>query len=282
MKKIIFGSLCILLNYFPAISQEIINKPVQHFNLAIQQINIPGLDNFMNLQTLNQNINNSVSTSQIGDENSVNINQQKDNGTAIGNKLDVYQSGNSNEFNLHQSGSGNILLGVQSGSITDIENSFARKNLIIEKKNTIALPAYSLTPNLMEGNSLNIEQNGSKNGIIAIQDGTNNTFSAKQSGSNNYLYTLQKGVNNSIIDYKQDNESDNILYDKIIQVGDNLSLRIDNSLNSRKTGDIFIQTGTNLSFELNNIQRTSCGGVEVNMTGNNMKVKVDQTYFSVH
>lgn len=258
--------LFMLLNYFPATSQEIIDTALPNNNLAIQQIELPTYDDLQTLQTLNQNIGNTVSTTQQGDENIIYITQQNNNITAHGNKSEIYQTGDLNKLNADQEGGGNVLLGFQLGVSNGADN------------NNFSSPTSPLTPDLPAGNSLNIVQNGINNGIIAIQEGTNNSLSAEQSGSNNYMYALQEGANNSVIGYKQDNESDQMLYDKIIQIGDNLSLRINNAFNSNKNGDTFVQTGTNLSFQLNNNQNTFTGGVEVNMRGNNMKVIVDQSF----
>jgi len=41
-----------------------------------------------------------------------------------------------------------------------------------------------------------------------------------------------------------------------------------------------LQTGTNLSIEINNSLLNSLGGVEINQSGKDMKVVIDQSYFS--
>ena len=41
-----------------------------------------------------------------------------------------------------------------------------------------------------------------------------------------------------------------------------------------------MQTGTNLSFELNSDLINTAGGINVKQTGKDMKVVIDQSYFS--
>jgi len=94
------------------------------------------------------------------------------------------------------------------------------------------------------------------------------------------LFALQKGSNNLLTGYKQENESDQVLSDRVIQIGDNLTLKSDEVSKSSVNGNTFLQTGRNLSLEIKSDLINSAGGMDVKQTGKDMKVVIDQSYFS--
>ena len=278
MKKFILNILFLALYYVPSFCQEVINTPTVQINPSITQLSNIGLDNILSFQMLNQDLNNSVISNQIGSDNGVVINQEKDNTSRKSNQTVTNQIGNSNEINLNQKGSGNLLVNYQVGNTFENESVMKNELLVNEKQSIMSSVPYEINSGLTPGNEnkLDILQVGNNNGILAIQEGTNNSFTGEQKGQNNNLYLLQKGINNSVSGYSQGNESETVLFEKVIQVGDNLNLKTTNTSLDRNTGNTYIQTGTNLSIQLSNTQFNAAGGVEVTMTGNNMKVQIDQ------
>jgi hypothetical protein len=282
MKKLIFYLLFPLLSSVSTYSQEILNITGTDTNEAIQQIRTPGIDNIMSFQTLNQGISNYALTKQIGNQNRADIKQQNDANSEMSNQSYTVQSGNSNELIIGQIGSGNLLLGFQLGYMALLTGNKTECSVGTETTNTSSTEMAGLGNGyIVEGerNKMTISQNGNNNGIMAIQQGSDNTISAEQTGNNNYLLALQKGTNNSITGYKQENETDQVLFDKVIQTGENLNLKTDNGSRLSIAGNTFIQTGTNLSLQVNNDLLNSEGGIEINQKGNDMKVVIDQSFF---
>lgn len=249
-------------------SQALINSP-ELTNEAIKQISSTGYDNILMLQNTNKGISNYVSTQQTGDLNTSRINQQHNASSEMSNQSHTVQLGNSNDLILAQIGSGNLILASQMG---------------LTKQSVILQPGNSMDVNspLLEGesNKMIIKQNGSNNGIKATQQGSDNTLLAQQNGKNNYLLALQEGSNNSIAGYSQENISDQVLYDKIIQIGDNLSLKSDVVSKSSINGNSFVQQGSNLALTINSELINSPGGLDIKQSGHDMKVVIDQSYFS--
>jgi len=278
MKKFIFYILFLILNSFQAYSQEIINITGQDTNGAIQQISLPGIKDILGFQTLNRNTGNYVSLQQSGNHNATNINQQSGS-LEMTNQAYTVQSGTSNELTLGQTGSSNLLLGFQLGYLatlngTQQDNQTAVPTGFVES----LIAGNTITPE-GDGNKMTLTQTGNNNGIMAIQQGSDNTISVQQTGNNNYFLALQKGSNNTISDYKQENTTGLVLYDKIVQTGDYLILKSDIASMSG-AGNTFMQTGTHLSLEMNSDLINSPGGIQVTQTGKDMKVVVDQSYFS--
>ena len=278
MKKFIFYILFLILNSFQAYSQEIINITGQDTNGAIQQISLPGIKDILGFQTLNRNTGNYVSLQQSGNHNATNINQQSGS-QEMTNQAYTVQSGTSNELTLGQTGSSNLLLGFQLGYLatlngTQQDNQTAVPTGFVES----LIAGNTITPE-GDGNKMTLTQTGNNNGIMAIQQGSDNSISVQQTGNNNYFLALQKGSNNTISDYKQENTTGLVLYDKIVQTGDYLILKSDIASMSG-AGNTFMQTGTHLSLEMNSDLINSPGGIQVTQTGKDMKVVVDQSYFS--
>lgn len=273
MKTAIIFRIILLMSYLSAFSQEAANNGGSTTNEAIQQIQTPSIDDILVFQTLNRSVGNYVFTQQAGKENQVSINQQNETRSTMSNQAYTFQNGNSNELTIEQNGTENLLIGFQLGFIT---------NTFVRQQNMELGDLNYRTEFIPDGdrNKIMISQKGSNNGVMAIQEGTDNFISANQNGSNNYLFALQKGENNSVRDYKQENMTVEILYDKIIQVGDNLSLKTDLPSSSSLKGNTFLQTGTNLSLEITNNLLNTLGGVEVNQKGSDMRVIIDQSYFS--
>ena len=283
MKLFLLYLVILLLNFMPCFSQDIINNTGTVPNEAIQQISLPGIDNIMSFQNLNRAVSNYVLTQQTGNLNSATINQQKDGSSELSNQSYTVQSGNSNELTIGQIGSGNLLLGFQLDYISNLldQKQQSQDNVL---KSTLLKSGSPADGNgyMVEGerNKMIITQDGTDNGVMAVQQGSDNTISADQKGENNYLLALQKGSNNTITDYKQENKSDEKLFDRIIQIGDNLSLKSDEVSTSSINGNTFVQTGTNLSLEINSELINSTGGIEINQKGKDMKIVIDQSYFS--
>ena len=284
MKKIILYIIFLLLYSFPGYTQEIINNVGSSAADAIQQIQLTGIDDIQRLQTSGQVANNYVSIQQTGFQNKAIINQQQGSGFDMSNQSYTIQTGNSNDLTIGQIGSGNVMLGFQlnylasliTGSQKDIQSGVTTNNVLT------AGSTNDVTGYLVEGerNKMTISQNGNNNGVMAVQQGSDNTISAEQTGNNNYLLALQKGTNNSLTGYKQENESNQVLYDRVIQIGDNLTLKSDEVSKSSINGNTFMQTGTNLSLEIKSDLINSAGGMDVKQTGKDMKIVIDQSYFS--
>ncbi len=276
MKRYILFLLICLLTFKVGFSQEIINNQGSVTNESIQQISIPGIDNILSLQMLNRGVSNFAILAQTGNMNKATVSQQNDVGPALSNQSYTVQSGNANELTVGQIGSGNLLLGFQLGYLA------TEAGIETGKKKDISDPPVSKSGYSIDGerNVLNTNQTGNYNGIMALQQGTDNSISAGQTGKNNYLFVLQKGSFNSVTDYNQENNSNSILFDSIVQIGDHLELKSHEASKPKPNQNIFMQSGTNLSLVINNDLLNSAGGVAINQTGRDMKVVIDQSYFS--
>lgn len=267
---------------FYGYSQEIINNPAIETNGAIQQISAPGINDILSFQTMNQGISNFSSIQQTGNQNKATVNQKADLGSGFSNQSYSIQQGNSNEMTIGQIGTGNVLLGFQLGYLS---NSLSQSNLFgFGLENSFGLTGTSNERNILmtfgQGNRLQVIQEGSNNGMMALQIGSGNIIDAGQKGSNSYLTILQKGVSNSVSGYVQENTDGSILFETITQVGDNLSLSATDVSASKQNGNVFNQSGVNLSLEVNNGFINAVGGIEIKQTGRDMKVVVDQSFFS--
>lgn len=261
-----------LLIVYPVYSQDIINSLNVGTNESIHQISTNGIADILSFQTLNRGTGSFVLLQQTGNQNTSSINQQSDPGQS--NQSYAYQQGSFNEMSVGQIGSSNLLLGFQLGYLANEVNSSPG-----------ILPAVSVSGAVDagqkgDGNMLEVSQEGENNGIMAVQQGNDNSISAEQKGTNNYLLILQKGTNNSVTGYIQENSSGRN-FDTIIQEGESLSLEATGVSTSKATGNIFSQSGINLSLQVNNGFVNSLGGIEITQTGKDMKVIVDQSYFSL-
>jgi len=286
-RNIIYLILCLLITNF-GYSQEIINNLGLETSGSIHQISTSGIDNILSFQNLNQGINNFSLTQQIGGQNKTSINQQSEPGLPSKNQSYSYQQGNFNELSLGQVGSSNLLLSFQLGYLANN----AGKNLGNQygfglgnsTGNTFALGiGNEISGILAEGNrnKLQVSQSGNNNAVLAVQQGDDNSISAGQKGNDNYLFVLQQGKNNAVTGYEQENSSTKDLFDTVIQMGENLSLNATDVSKSKPNGNTFSQTGINLSLQVNNGFINSVGVIEINKTGRDMKVVVDQSYFSL-
>jgi len=138
-------------------------------------------------------------------------------------------------------------------------------------------------------NDLQVEQNGGRNELILKQLGTNfsNKATIWQEGNDNYINAeqtgyfsdfnvLQVGNNIRLETFKQTNVNGN--KDAIFQRGNNLTLIVSFESSTAVFGNIYTQTGTNLSATLNTTIPLS--GITVTQTGQDMKVVIDQSFFS--
>jgi len=282
MKKSIL-LVILLLKVFSAFSQEIINNAGPVSNDAIQQIRVPGIDDILLFQNLNRGVGNYQMNQQTGNLNSARISQQKSESSDLSNQTYTVQAGNSNELIVGQIGSGNLLLGFQLGYLATLTGS-GQGSSIADPVNAVSTVGSSVVAigSVVDGerNKLTLLQEGDNNAILAVQQGTDNSISAKQTGNNNYLLAMQKGTNNTVADYAQENMSEQILFDRVIQLGDNLTLKTAGATNSSIAGNTVIQTGANLTLEISNDLLNTAGGVTINQTGSDMKVVIDQSFFS--
>lgn len=285
MKKTIIILLLIINNILQVFSQGSIQ--INENDESIQQIRTSGLADILSFQMQNQGISNVSLTQQIGNWNKTSVNQQSDVSSYFSNQAYSIQLGNSNEMSIGQIGTGNLLLGFQLGYITSelvLGNKNDQFKSVIENRETSTIEyesANNQTVIVGEGNLLKVSQLGNKNAIVAIQQGSENSIEADQNGNNNYLVISQKGNNNEVAGYKQENISDRPLAETIIQEGEGLSLNAFETSKSKPNGNSFIQKGINLSLEVNNQFANSLGGIEVSQSGHDMKVVVDQSYFSL-
>lgn len=262
-------------------SQEFINSPVTETNEAIQQLSAPGINDIMSFQTLNQGINNFSLMLQNGNQNKATIHQQSDANLGSSNQTYSIQEGNVNEMTVGQIGKGNILLGFQLGYLSILPNTNVPGfGLESSKVSTVTSNESDASLSIGEGNKLHVSQEGNNNGIMAIQQGSDNLIDVGQKESNNYLSVLQKGNHNSISGYVQGNTSPANLFESLTQIGGNNSLLATDISGAKAMGNVINQSGTNLSLEINNGLINTMGGIEVNQTGMDMKVVVDQSYFS--
>lgn len=285
MKKTIIVLLLLMINILQVFSQG--NIQINENDESIQQIRTSGLADILSFQMQNQGISNMSLTKQMGNLNKTSVNQQSDASSYFSNQAYSIQLGNSNEMTIGQIGSGNLLLGFQLGYITS-ELVGGNKNdqfkSVIENSSTNASEyenVYNQSIVVGEGNNLKVSQFGNKNAIVAIQQGSENSIEADQNGNNNYLVIYQKGKNNEVVGYKQENISDRALAETIIQEGEGLSLNAFETSKSKPNGNSFIQKGINLLLEVNNQFTNTLGGIEVSQSGHDMKVVVDQSYFSL-
>lgn len=283
MKKNLLFLIFLLLNCFNGYSQEIINNPAIDTHYVIQQISTLGINDILSFQDLNKGICNFASTLQNGNQNKAIVNQQNYERSEMSNQSYTTQLGNANELTIGQIGKGNLFLGFQLGYLATQIESQQESPFGVENNQLITF----LSPEVGNGsavegerNKMSISQFGNNNGVLAVQQGFDNNLSAEQTGKNNYLLALQIGTHNSVTGYKQANESDQILFDKIIQVGDNLSLNAEGASTYQPVANTFTQIGSNLALEVNSDLLNTLGGGGIKQTGNDMKVVVTQSYFS--
>ena len=283
-KPILFFVIC-LLNLTNCFSQDIQTNYSHLSKKPIEQISSSAVSSIMDLQNMNHGLNSMSVDLQSGNQNQLFISQSKDPLSGLPNQSYNYQMGNSNELSLDQVGSGNLLLSFQFGYLT--VESFLRISSQYEL-NLKPLIGNSITGKLQkenyqlgsgEGNKIEVTQEGNENGILAVQEGDDNLISVGQKGNNNYLLVVQKGNENSVTGYKQENNSDDILYDSIIQEGENLSVFTDGVARTSPVENIFCQTGKNLSIDVHTEFLNSSEGIEVRQKGRDMKIVIDQSYF---
>jgi len=245
------------------------------------QINISEFENSLANQPFNADPTYNSSITQLGNYNTAKLIQtQEQDLISNPNTSNSYQQGNFNLVDLSQKGSENVLYSFQVGYTTPGHSTENKVNT-----QTYATLASVLNLNLNSAslfsdgnnNTLISSQEGNSNKLLSIQQGSNNYIHAEQSGNDNNLVAQQVGTNNRVENFMQNNlhgESD-----VISQVGENITL---NSISSSNNlyGNNYSQNGTNLSITLNNSTFNTLGGLKVNQTGHDMKIVIDQSYFS--
>jgi len=273
MKKRVIFLLLLASSFCSAFSQS---------NDRIQQIRTSAIADIVSFQTQKRNFGNQILSQQIGDQNKANITQQANAGAASGNQAYATQQGVSNEMTIGQIGKDNLFLSYQLGYSTSLESRIGQNNLLDFGSTGANILENTSTQSLVsgEGNKQTVNQEGSNNAVMAIQEGNDNTISAGQKGTNNKLLILQNGNKNTVTGYQQENTTATDLFDTIIQEGEGLSLNTTGVSKSKPNGNTFMQNGANLSLQVNNEFANTLGGIEINQTGHDMKVVVDQSYFS--
>ena len=246
--------------------------------INLQQITASGFGNGLLQQTIHPKQTNVATISQLGDQNSASINQNKSGSSFQTNLAQSIQQGNWNNTDITQNGGGNSLLSYQLSYITTGLCKHQENILGVENAFTLNSGASSQVSN-GKGNTLTSSQDGTNNQILAIQLGENNLITTDQKGQYNYLSILQQGTNNQLIDYKQANSSGKPLFDSVIQIGENLQLNVPNLSEERQYGNSYSQQGENLSLTINNSLLSSNGGMVVKQTGHDMHIEINQSYF---
>ncbi|MHB9141468.1 MAG: curlin repeat-containing protein [Paludibacter sp.] len=274
MKKIVIFLFLLAFSFYPVLSQNAD---------YIQQIRTSGMADILSFQTQNQGVGNITMTHQFGNWNKSSVNQKSDAGSAFANQAYSIQQGNTNEMTIGQIGSGNLLLGFQLGYVT-LELNQEQKTRFGFGLASFAGTAFdnnsALSGTSGDKNKLTITQEGANNNVMAIQQGSGNSISAGQKGFNNYLLLRQNGNKNSVSGYMQENTSESVLFDAVIQEGNGLTLSATDASMSKPNGNTFVQTGENLSLQVDNQITNTMGGIVVNQTGHDMKVVVGQSFFS--
>lgn len=286
MKKIITVLVLLCFCVSAVFSQK--KDKIKDDHEIIQQIRTSGFADILSFQNQNHGFGNMTFTQQVGNYNKSSINQQSDGSNPLPNQSSSIQFGSSNEMNVGQIGVGNVLLGFQLGYVsnelgTNKGNQYGY-GLGNGNGNAFAYGHNQYTTDIFvagERNKLAITQDGSNNGVLAIQQGSDNSISAGQKGINNYLLLLQQGSRNSISGYVQENQDNQANFDAIIQIGNDLSLYATELSKSKLNGNSFKQEGEHLSLQVNNEFANTLGGIEINQSGRDMKVVVDQSYFSL-
>lgn len=130
------------------------------------------------------------------------------------------------------------------------------------------------------GNLVSITQLGYDNRVMTVQQGSCNMLSLTQIGYNNGFFAWQVGDYNWIDGYRQQNYSENSLFDKLVQVGEFLHFDARGLEGSGWSENRVTQIGSNLSFRINAVLPGSGDGIKVNQTGRDMRVVIEQSYFS--
>ncbi|MEI8084820.1 MAG: curlin repeat-containing protein [Paludibacter sp.] len=238
----------------------------------IQQIISPEFASII----LEQNYISSIT--QLGNKNSAKLVQTIDgNLFSLPNTSSSYQQGNENLVDIFQKGSENVLFSFQLGYlISGILNEGTQNNTVLQNMLTFTTTANNFVGN-GDNNTLISSQIGSSNKILTIQQGSNNFIDVEQVGRNQFFSSHQVGTNNRVENFKQTNIDGK--GDYITQLGDNNTFNI-----SETTGNLannYIQQGSNLSVALNiDTPPALGGGITVSQTGHDMKVVIDQSFFS--
>jgi hypothetical protein len=94
------------------------------------------------------------------------------------------------------------------------------------------------------------------------------------------LVAWQVGKSNWIDGYTQQNYSENSLCDRLVQVGEFLHFDARGLAGSGWSENRVTQIGNNLSFQINAVLPGSGEGIKVTQTGRDMRVVIEQSYFS--
>lgn len=135
-------------------------------------------------------------------------------------------------------------------------------------------------PDCGNGNLVSITQLGYNNRVLTVQQGSCNMLSLTQIGYNNGLVAWQVGESNWIDGYTQQNYSENSLCDRLVQVGEFLHFDARGLAGSGWSENRVTQIGNNLSFQINAVLPGSGEGIKVTQTGKDMRVVIEQSYFS--
>jgi hypothetical protein len=245
------------------------------------QINISEFENSLANQPFNADPTYNSSITQLGNYNTAKLIQtQEQDLSSNPNTSNSYQQGNFNLVDLTQKGSENVLFSFQLGYSIPGHSTENKENTQTDAKLASVLNFNASSANMFSdgnNNTLISSQEGNSNKILSIQQGSNNYIHAEQLGNDNNLVAQQVGTNNRVENFIQNNNHGES--DIISQVGENITLNSISPSNSLY-GNNYSQNGTNLSITLNNSTFNTLGGLKVSQTGHDMKIVIDQSYFS--
>lgn len=248
--------------------------------VLINQITTDGMGDYTTAQSLQINPLFVSSISQIGNNNSVKLSQTIEGDIySFPNSANSFQQGDFNLAEITQRGNENVLLSFQLGYL--ISGLFSTSNNQLEAPSQNMLSFSATTNNQFatgKNNTLYSVQEGKSNNILAIQQGDDNYIDVEQSGNDNILIARQVGNSNKVEDFKQNSIDGS--FDVITQLGDNNTLNFLNESTGVLAENAYSQEGTNLSLTISNNTFSAPGGIIVNQTGRDMKIIIDQSYFS--
>ena len=251
--------------------------------INIQQINSSKNAGYLSIQSSpTEREANVASISQLGNQNTAKINQSKTGISPLGNQAFSFQNGSSNSLEIDQKGDGNSLLSLQLGYLTDLFSHDNTNSLETIFSSANLLGTSSSNGNHASGstNEVVCQQDGTSNALVSLQIGNENFISAGQTGKNNHLSITQFGNKNQVTGYKQNNNSEDVLFDTVLQLGENLQLNATNGATEKVLGDSFSQQGSDLSLTLTSSLLSAPGGIKVTQSGHDMHIVIDQSYFS--
>ncbi|WP_159520878.1 hypothetical protein [Sunxiuqinia indica] len=270
VKRIILGFIFLSLAF------------VSQAQTRIEQIQSASETGLFSVQSQNQQDQNKVIVNQLGNYNTVSVEQSNSSEFEKANQAILLQEGNQNQTDMEQEGSRNSLISLQLGYLSTRFSTTNPSPLFEVLSANFSLVDYVFGDlSSSDRNTIVSKQEGSNNGLISLQVGSDNYMSASQMGQNNYLVATQIGQFNHLLDFKQENQSSSeFLLESITQLGRNNLIEFSGTIKGQIYGNSYKQSGENLALKLNTSLITSLGGMEITQTGHDMTIVIDQSYFS--